>query len=193
MTLERNSVLNLKTSQNFNSIIIEELVNIPKINLRGNINDKEFNRNTGIILNALLPIESNIRIINNDLQIIWLSPDEWLIQFDTQDKFKEVLKKLQSQLNPQNTSTTDISDNKTIIKIRGDNLYKLLAKFMIINLDEALKLDSSVAQTIFSKIPILIVRQHKNNNEPCVDIHVNRSHTNYLYNLLVDGTKNFDF
>ena len=69
MTLERDSVLDLKTSQNFNSIIIEELVNIPKINLRGNINDKEFTRNTGIILNALLPIESNIRIINNDLDM----------------------------------------------------------------------------------------------------------------------------
>ena len=64
---------------------------------------------------------------------------------------------------------------------------------MVSNLDEILKKESSVAQTIFIKIPILIVRNHKDKEKPSIDIHTNRSHTNYLYNLLVDGTENFNF
>ena len=64
---------------------------------------------------------------------------------------------------------------------------------MVINLDEVLKKESSVAQTIFIKIPILIVRNHKDKEEPNIDIHTNRSHTNYLFNLLVNGTRNFNF
>ena len=52
---------------------------------------------------------------------------------------------------------------------------------------------SSVAQTIFTKVPILIVRNHKDKEEPSIDIHANRSHTSYLFNLLVDGTRNFNF
>ena len=32
-----------------------------------------------------------------------------------------------------------------------------------------------------------------NNKIPVIDIFTNRSHASYIYNLLVDGTKNLDF
>ena len=64
---------------------------------------------------------------------------------------------------------------------------------MVINLHEVLKKKYSVAQTIFTKVPILIVRNYKDKEEPSIDIHANRSHASYLFNLLVDGTRNFNF
>ena len=193
MMLTRESVLKLNKVQNYNGINFEELSNIPKINLRGKSNDTEFMKDVGEILNTFLPIEANTNNANNDLKIIWLSPNEWLIQINNENKFQDIFSKLQSKLNPQNTAITDVTENRTIIKVKGENLYKLLAKFMVINLDKVLKKESSVAQTIFIKIPILIVRNHKDKEEPSIDIHANRSHTSYLYNLLVDGTQNFNF
>ena len=193
MTLTRESVLKLKKVQNHNGIDIEELSNIPKINLRGEPNNKDFMKDVVIILNTLLPIEVNTSVANNDLKIIWLGPNEWLIQFNIENQFQEIFSKLQSTLNPQDTAVTDVTENRTIINVKGNNLYKLLAKFMVINLHEVLKKESSVAQTIFTKVPILIVRNHKDKEEPNIDIHANRSHTSYLFNLLVDGTRNFNF
>ena len=193
MTLSRESVLKLKKVQNHNGIDIEELSNIPKINLRGEPNNKDFMKDVVIILNTLLPIEVNTSVANNDLKIIWLGPNEWLIQFNIENQFQDIFSKLQSTLNTKDTAVTDVTENRTIINVRGKNLYKLLAKFMVINLHEVLKKESSVAQTIFTKVPILIVRNHKDKEEPSIDIHANRSHTSYLFNLLVDGTRNFNF
>ena len=70
MTLSRESVLKLKKIQNHNGIDIEELSNIPKINLRGEPNNKDFMKDVVIILNTLLPIEVNTSVANNDLKII---------------------------------------------------------------------------------------------------------------------------
>ena len=190
---KRESVLKNKEMKNHNGIDFKELSNVPKINLRGQSSDKDFMDNVGKILNILLPIESNTRNRNNELQVIWLSPNEWLAQIYNENKFEEIFSELQSNLNPENTAITDVTENRTIIRVSGFNLYKLLAKYMVSNLDEILNNESSVAQTIFIKIPILIVRNHKDKEEPSIDIHTNRSHTNYLYNLLVDGTKNFNF
>ena len=191
--LQRECVLKDKEMQNHNGIDFKELSNVPKINLRGQSTDKDFMASVGKILNILLPTESNIRNVNNELQAMWLSPNEWLVQIYNENKFEEIFSELQSNLNPENTAITDVTENRTIIRVSGVNLYKLLAKFMVSNLDEVLKKESSVAQTIFIKIPILIVRNHKDKEEPSIDIHANRSHTSYLFNLLVDGTRNFNF
>ena len=130
---QRESVLKNKEMQNHNGIDFKELSNVPKINLRGQSSDKKFMTNVGKILNILLPTESNTRNKNNELQVIWLSPNEWLAQIYNQNKFEEIFSELQSNLNPENTAITDVTENRTIIRVSGVNLYKLLAKFMIIN------------------------------------------------------------
>jgi len=190
MNLERKAVLeNFKIEKN--RISIEEVPFVGKINLRGKSNDKDFLSNAGSVLEILLPLEPNTKIENNKFQVIWLSPNEWLINFFNNDIFNEKLNKLKNKLNPKKTSVTDISENKTIIRIRGDNVDELLRKFMVLDIQTVLEDNSKVAQTIFVKIPILIIRNHLKEQELCYDIHVNRSHTNYLTKLLLDGCNQF--
>ncbi|MDA0968448.1 MAG: hypothetical protein O3C64_02085 [Proteobacteria bacterium] len=62
---------------------------------------------------------------------------------------------------------------------------------MILDIDNILEDHSRIAQTIFVKIPILIIRNHLNDDEQSFDIHVNRSHTTYLRDLLLDGCNQF--
>lgn len=186
MTLIRKAVLK-DLSIEKNNILIEEIPFIRKINLRGNSKDMEFLSDIGSILEVVIPLEPNTKIQNKNFQIIWLSPNEWLINFFNNDIFIETLIKFKDKLNPEKSSCTDVSENKTIIKIAGDKVNQLLRKFMILDIDNILQNNSRVAQTIFVKIPILIIRNHDHNEKQNYDIHVNRSHTAYLRDLLLDG------
>lgn len=190
MTLERRAVLKeLKIEKN--GILIEEIPFVEKLNLRGNAKDKNFLTDVGSILETLLPIDPNTKVENADFQVIWLSPNEWLINFIKNDKFSITHQKLINQLNPEKTSVTDTSENKTIIRIVGDKSIELLRKFMILDIDKILKDNSKVAQTIFVKIPILIIRNHSQDQKQSFDLHINRSHAKYLKELLLDGCNQF--
>ena len=188
MILTRENVLAKTSIKNCNGFHFNELANIPKINLRGNSNDKNFIINVEKILDVHIPIKSNTFNSTNKLKIIWLGPDEWLIEiYETKD-FDKIFVDLKNSLNSQNTAITDVSDNRTILKLQGQNLYKLLSKFVIIDLDIAFNKESSVAQTIFIKVPVLMVRNHKYNENHDLSLHANRSHAQYMINLLIDGS-----
>ena len=190
MILKRNSVLeDLKIERN--GISIEELPFVNKINLRGNTTDRIFMSNTGSVLDILIPTEPNTKIENKNLQVIWLSPNEWLLNFIYNENFTRIFENLSNKLNPENTSITDISESKTIIRVGGIHTTELLRKFLILDIDSVLNSNLKVAQTIFIKIPILIVRNHHDQDTQSFDIHLNRSHTNYLKDLLLDGCNQF--
>ena len=146
--LERKNVLKDKEMQNHNGIDFKELSNVPKINLRGQSNDKNFMVSVRKILNTLLPTEPNISIINDDTKVMWLSPNEWLVQILNENKFKAIFTNLQSTLNPENTAVTDLTENRTILNISGHNLYTLLAKFMVLDLDQSLRKETAVVQSL---------------------------------------------
>ena len=190
MTLERKAVLkDLQIEKN--GISIAEIPFINKLNLRGNSKDKDFLSKTGTILETLIPLDPNTKVSNTKFQVIWLSPNEWIINFFNNDIFIKIHNQLNDQLNPEKTSVTDISENKTVIRVVGNKSVELLRKFMILDIDKALNDNSRVAQTIFVKIPVLIIRNHLNEEKQSFDIHVNRSHTNYLRALLLDGCNQF--
>ena len=191
--LIRENVLKNISIKDFNSFDLKELSNIPKINLRGNITDKDFITNVGKILDTILPTEPNTSISNNKLKIIWLSPNEWLIEIYEIKDFNKIFTDLQYSLNAQNTAITDVTENRTILILSGSHLYKLLSKFMVIDLEKVLNKESSVAQTIFVKVPVLIVRNHQKNEKQSINLHANRSHAQYIIDLLLDGSKNINF
>ena len=191
--LIRENVLKNILIKDCDDFDFKELSNIPKINLRGNSNNKDFITNVKKILDTPLPTEPNMSNFNNQLKIIWLSPNEWLIEIYEIKDFNKIFTDLQYSLNAQNTAITDVTENRTILSLNGSHLYKLLSKFMVIDLDRVLNKESSVAQTIFIKVPVLIVRNHQKNEKQSINLHTNRSHAQYITDLLIDGSKNLDF
>tara|TARA_B100000686_G_scaffold209757_1_gene216565 strand:- start:553 stop:1128 length:576 start_codon:yes stop_codon:yes gene_type:complete len=190
MSLAFNNVLNLNKN-NYNGVTIEELSLSGKINIRGKSSDKEFMKNIGSALNLVLPIEPNVRIFNNNISIMWLGPNEWLVITPENEK-DGIISLLKSNLNPQKTAITDVSFNRTILRLEGEKVFTLLSKFLVANLEKILKTNFSVAQTIFIKIPVLFVRNNTDEEPTSLDLHLNRSHTKYVYELLVDGSKNLN-
>jgi sarcosine oxidase subunit gamma len=191
--LNRENALKNNYAEDYSGFNFQELSNTHKINLRGNSNDKDFFANVEKILDIFLPLEPNTSTNNNKLKIIWLSPNEWLIEIYKTKDFAKTISDLEDSLNSDNTAVTDVTENRTILKLSGIHLYKLLSKFMIIDLDKVLKKNTSVAQTIFIKVPVLIIRNHKKNEKQCINLHTNRSHAQYIINLLIDGSKNINF
>jgi len=76
--------------------------------------------------------------------------------------------------------------------LKGKKVFILLSKFLVANLEKILETNFSVAQTIFIKIPILFIRNNADKEETSLDLHLNRSHAKYVYDLLVDGSKNLN-
>ena len=187
MSLNPDSVLKVNNT-NFNGVSIKERDLVGKINLRGKSTDKEFMKNVGSVLDLVLPIEPNVRVSNNNINIIWLSPNEWLIETPNNET-QNVLTLLKSALNLQKSAITDVSFNRTVLRLEGDQVFTLLSKYLVINLEEVLKKNYSVAQTIFIKIPVLLVRNNRDDETTSIDIHLNRSHAKYVYELLIDGCK----
>ena len=170
-------------------IKIEELPFVKKINLRLDPNDKDCVSSCSEILGTMLPTKANTYSTNAiNEKVIWLGPDEWLIVSDDDDAFLKLL----NEIGDLEASLTDVSENRTIIRISGKYIYDLLSKFLVLDLEKNLSTDSSCAQTLFVKVPVLLVKNH-HDGTPEIDIFANRSHANYIYSLLVDGTKNLDF
>ena len=67
-------IFELNDSQNLEFKINEPKI---KINIRGK--NKDFFTKIGKILSIILPVEPNTSTSNGNLDVLWLSPDEWLI------------------------------------------------------------------------------------------------------------------
>tara|TARA_B100001123_G_scaffold240073_1_gene268552 strand:- start:225 stop:788 length:564 start_codon:yes stop_codon:yes gene_type:complete len=186
--LERDNVINNIVEKNFD-FTFQELPYVKKINLRGNSNDKNFVTSNETALETSLPNKPNTYSNNGKIKILWLGPNEWLVVDEIKKESNELLIKLQNINNKNESSVTDVSENRTVLRISGDKLFILLSKFLVLDLDKNLINKSSVCQTLFVKVPIIITLNDKN----VTDIFVNRSHANYIYKLLVDGAKNLDF
>ena len=184
-SLKKNKFLDY--TKNF-YIEIQELPFVKKINLRIDPKNKSYLSSCSNILGTILPTKPNTYSRNKKTKVIWLGPDEWLIVSDDDNTFLKLLNKIRNL----EANVTDVSENRTIIRIRGKKTYVLLSKFLVLDLEKNLSTDLSCAQTLFVKVPVLLVRNHYD-EIPEIDIFTNRSHANYIYNLIVDGTKNLDF
>lgn len=194
--LKRESALeiyNNHESSLHSGIKIQELQFSTKINLRGDLNDINFLSSINNVLNISLPQEPNTYTICENTKIIWLSPNEWLINEENENNKHKLLNELINSVGSGKVSVTDVSENRTIIRINGKKIFKLLTKFLVLDLDNNFSKVTSAAQTIFVKVPVLLVRIHAKNEEPMMDIFTNRSHANYIFTLLIDGSKNLHF
>ena len=192
MILEReNTIKSLKNNkiENFFGTNIQELPFTNKINLRINTKNTDYMKICGQILNTILPTKPNTFTKNGNLKIIWLSPDEWLITNEDDNLFS----KLKNEIGDLEASVTDVSENRTIVRLSGEKIYTLLSKFLVLDLEKSLPSESTCAQTLFAKVPILLLRNHNKNQVPEIDIFLNNSHANYVYNLIIDGSENLDF
>ncbi len=182
--LNYNSVAN--NSIRYADLVISEVESVVKINLRGK--KRDFITKIGKTLSILPPTESNTSSCNKNLNLLWLSPDEWMIYTNEISNSKNDNYKLEDELFNEISkvnygSVTNISDHWVMINLKGEKIYELLSTSCPFDFNNFKQNKGSVVQTIFNHIDVII--HHKNSND--LNLFVRRSFSEHLFSWMNDA------
>tara|TARA_Y100001970_G_scaffold118395_1_gene146965 strand:+ start:95 stop:643 length:549 start_codon:yes stop_codon:yes gene_type:complete len=164
---------------------LELKINEPKtkINLRGK--KKDFFTKAGKILSLILPTEANTSSSNEKFNALWLSPDEWLLYFDDDDK-NEIFLDLYNEISKLNYGAiTDVSNQWICFNLKGDKIYDLLSAGSPFNFNVFKIKKNKTTQTLLNHIDVTI--NQKQSNE--IDLFVRRSFSEHLYSWINDSAR----
>ena len=170
----------------YSDIKISEVEPIVKINLRGK--KRDFITKIGKSLSIIPPIESNTSSANENLNLIWLSPDEWMLYTSEKIYTENDIYKLEDELYKEISkvnygSVTNITDHWVMINLKGENVYDLLSTSCPLDFNKFKSNKGSVVQTIFNHIDVII--HHKNTND--LNLFVRRSFSQHLFSWMNDA------
>ena len=182
--LENYSPIN--ETKNYNNFSMKEKTPVPKINLRGNVNNKDFTGKVGKILGIRLPVEIGRIAIKEEISIISTGPNEWLIisnnTIEENGNRFELENILYESISKNNLgAVTSITDQFTIFSLKGSNIYEVLSKSSPFDLDTLS--DNSSAQTLLNNIDVTIVKKNNEN----MDLLVRRSFSEHLWDWIKDS------
>jgi sarcosine oxidase subunit gamma len=165
---------------------MKEIKPIMKLIIRGK--KREFISAVGKSLNILLPAEANTSTQSDKLTALWLSPDEWMIfsnepvdEETNNYETEELLNKNISKLNLG--AITDVTDQFVMINLKGSKIYELFQTGSPFNFNDFKNKKGAVAQTILTKIDIIIRNQDKNT----VNLFIRRSFSQHLFSWMNDA------
>ncbi len=157
------------------------------VNLRGNSDDARFTSAADRVLGVGLPLEPNTVVPGDDLSVLWLGPDEWLVATPP-DRQAELPEALREQLRELRAAVTDVSAGQTSIRLRGDHARDVLAKGCSLDLHARAFGPGRCAQTNVAKIMALIWQI---DDAPTFDLIVRRSFADYLARWLEDAGQEY--
>ena len=167
---------------------MEEKTPIGKINLRGNIENKDFVSKVGRILGIILPKEACSTSTKEKITSLWLGPNEWLIvsneRIPKEANTYELENILYENISKTNLgSVVNVTDQFTIFSLSGSNIIKTLSKSCPFNFESDIFSSNKVVQTILNHIDVTI---HKKNDDN-IDLYVRRSFARHLWDWLKDS------
>ena len=174
-------------SKKYSEIKISEVEPILKLNLRGK--NRYFITKIGKELSIIPPADPNTSSSNEKLNILWLSPDEWLIysndkidQKDTnslEDKLFNEISKVKLG------SVTNVTDHWIMINLSGTKAFELLSAGCPFNFNDFKNTKGAVTQTLINHIDVII--HNKNVND--LNLFVRRSFSNHLWSWMNDSAR----
>ena len=176
--------------QSYNNFSMKEKTPVAKINLRGNLENKEFVSKVGKILGMMLPNETCSTSNKEKITSLWLGPNEWLLvsnnEIAKETNTYELEQVLFDNISKTNLGAiTNVTDHFTIFKLSGSNIFEIFSKGCPFDFDSEVFGDNKVVQTILNHVDVSIHRRSKND----VDLYVRRSFAGYLWDWLKDSAK----
>ena len=180
-----NYNLPINVTNDYSEIKFSIVDPVLKINLRGK--NRDFTTKIGKVLSIIPPSDPNISSGNENLNILWLSPDEWLLY--SNDKIdpgnlraylnSDVLEeKLYNEISLAKLgSITNVSDHWVMINLKGKNIFELLTSGCPFNFNKFKNTKGAVTQTLLDHIDVII--HNKDIND--LNIFVRRSFSEHLF------------
>ena len=171
----------------YSEIKISEVEPTLKINLRGK--NRDFITKIGKELSIITPVDPNTSSSNEKLNLLWLSPDEWILYSNDKIGVKEtnVLEdKLFNEISKAKLgSVTNVSDHWIMINLNGKKIYELLSSGSPFNFNNFKNSNGSVTQTLLNHTDVII--HNKNIND--LNLFVRRSFSKHLWSWLNDSAR----
>ena len=174
-------------SKEYSDIKISVVEPSAKINLRGK--SRDFITKIGKELSIIPPSDPNSSSGNDSLNILWLSPDEWLIYSNNeieQNYIYELEDKLYNSISKLKVgSVTNVSDHWIMLNLRGNKVFELLSTGCPFNFNKFKDTKGAVTQTLINHIDVII--HNKNNNN--LNMFVRRSFSEHLMSWMNDSAR----
>jgi sarcosine oxidase subunit gamma len=148
--------------------------------LRTSKDSKNNNKAAKEFFNIKLPSSLEVSTGENDAKCFWISPDEFWLLNNQQDKENLVGK---IKLLPEGMSMTDNSAAYGILEFTGENTDNLLARWMSYDLSGSLN-EGKVISTTLGQAPVFVFRENKK-----LLMMVRHSFSHYVIGLLKDSAK----
>lgn len=182
--MHRESVLHHHLGRAGEVLPLAERPFLGQINLRGRASDSAFSSAIQGVLGARLPVQPNTTVKTDTATLIWLGPDEWLVQ--TPDELTPLLLgRLHAALAGQFAAVTEVSDGNVVLVLDHPRATDLLSRGCPLDFDESVFPVGTCAQSLFGKTGVLFVREAQTR----FALTVRRSFARYFYEALQDAAE----
>ena len=174
-------------AKEYSDIKISEVEPILKINLRGK--NRDFVTKIGKELSIIPPTDPNTSSGNKELNLLWLSPDEWLIYSNDKNNLESINSledKLFNEISKKKLgSVTNVTDHWIMINLRGSKVFDMLSSGCPFNFNKFKDSKGAVTQTLLNHIDVIIHNKDTNN----LNLFVRRSFSNHLLLWMNDSAR----
>ncbi len=102
-----------------------------------------------------LPTTPNTWSAAGARETLWLGPDEWLVVSDTEPA-EAIVRDLEARLGDAHRSVLDVSSNRAVLELTGDDRLDLLASGCALDLHPRAWRSGVCAQTLLARVPVLL-------------------------------------
>jgi sarcosine oxidase, subunit gamma len=142
----------------------------------------------GTAIGAMLPNQPGQIARTDNLQILWMGPDEWLL-IAPEGNAQQIQNTLGEALGDEHGSITDVSGHRTIIEITGPKTRELLAKGCALDLHPRAFTSDQSAQTLLARAGVVLLCRDA--ERPSYWIFVRSSYARYLADWLADAATEY--
>ena len=175
----------IKIEKDYSGIKFSLAEPVIKINLRGK--NRDFITKIGKTLSIIPPTDPNISSGDDNLNILWLSPDEWLLYSNSSidSKNNNILEdKLYNEISKVKLgSVSNVTDHWIMINMNGNDIFELLSSGCPFNFNKFKNLKGAVVQTIVNHVDVIIHNRGSNN----LNLFVRRSFSEHLFSWMNDA------
>lgn len=155
-----------------------------RINLRGDAGDTRFMEAVTGVTGIKPPTAPNTAARAGETTVIWLGPDEWLIETGATEE-AGIADALDGALAEMHAAVTVVGDASTTLLLEGRRAADVLAKGMTLDLHPGVFRPGHCARSLLAKIGVLL---HRPGDQDGFEITVARSFSDYAWRWLEDAT-----
>ena len=154
-----------------------------RIDLRGDAGDPGFVAAVATGIGAEPPTIANTARPGRDAVILWLGPDEWLIEMAAEAE-AEIAQSLENALSGLHASVAAIGDGSVTFSVSGPRAADMLAKGMTLDLHPDRFPAGRCARSLLARIPVLL---HRPDGDLAYELTVARSYSDHARLWLEDA------